>query len=239
MIEYLIFLIAGYIAGSIPFGLILTRLAGYGDIRQIGSGNIGATNVLRTGNKWLALATVILDSGKGAFAVLLSARLLDALSYVFNYQLCFPNSHTALTPDGRILCDFDITIETLIIVGLGAVLGHCYPVWLKFKGGKGVSTALGTLLAAVPFAGIFACAVWLVMALTRRISSLSALTAMGTAPIIAFIFYGLIPALIVFVIAAIVFFRHKDNILRLLNGTEPRIGNKKKLDEKPVSNETP
>jgi glycerol-3-phosphate acyltransferase PlsY len=203
-------LIVGYLVGSIPFGLVLTRLAGYGDIRQIGSGNIGATNVLRTGNKFLAFLTLLLDAGKGAFLIL----IFDALG------------------------DWDSSMDFIkLLLGLGAILGHCFPIWLKFKGGKGVSTTLGTLLATVPIVGLIACATWLVMALALRISSLSALTAMAIASIATFFIYGTAPAIIVLLIAALVFIRHKDNIKRILNGTEPRIGHKKK-NEQPVSTET-
>ncbi len=198
MIEYLFLLLPlllGYLIGSIPFGLVLCYIFGYGDIRKIGSGNIGATNVLRTGNKPLALATLVLDSGKGAAAVALAV-------YFFDF-------HPAL------------------ITALGAVLGHCFPVWLKFKGGKGVATTLGTLLAAVPFTGLIACATWLVTAAAFRYSSLSALTALALAPVTAFFLYGVPASVIAFLIAAIVWYRHKDNINRLLKGEEPKIGKKK------------
>lgn len=183
-----------YLIGSIPFGLVLTRLAGYGDIRAIGSGNIGATNVLRTGNKPLAAATLVLDSGKGAAAVLALPLLLGGLP---------------------------------IVIGFAAILGHCFPVWLKFKGGKGVATAIGTLLAAVPYTGLAVCALWLAMALAFRISSLAALTAMALAPAVTFYVYGPLPAAVNALIAILVIYRHKENIRRLLKGAEPRIGRKK------------
>lgn len=187
-----------YLIGSIPFGLVLTKLAGYGDIRDIGSGNIGATNVLRTGNKLLAATTLILDSGKGAFAVLLLPPLLGGLP---------------------------------IVIGLAAIIGHCFPIWLKFKGGKGVSTAIGTLLAALPLTGLAAFAIWLGMAFTFRISSLAALTATAATPIITLLLYGSFPALITTLIAALIIWRHKDNIRRLLKGEEPKIGQKKKVQK--------
>jgi glycerol-3-phosphate acyltransferase PlsY len=191
---YVIFALPlGYLIGSIPFGLILTKLFGYGDIRKIGSGNIGATNVLRTGNKKLAALTLLCDSLKGALAV---------------YFLSSP--------------DF-----AKMQMGAFIVLGHCFPVWLKFKGGKGVATALGVLLAAVPYAGLTACLTWLVTAKITKISSLSALVALAIAPIITLIFYGTYAALICVLITALIFYRHKDNIKRLLNGTEPKIGQKK------------
>jgi glycerol-3-phosphate acyltransferase PlsY len=183
----------GYLLGSIPFGLLLTKIAGLGDIRGIGSGNIGATNVLRTGRKGLAAATLLLDALKGAIAVLL-VRLL--------------------------VYDEDIAL----LAGLAAVLGHLFPVWLKFKGGKGVATALGVLIAASWPVGLAACAVWLIVAATARLSSLASLGAIAATPIAALIFqdYGVVK--LSFTIAVLVFVRHQGNIRRLLNGTEPRIG---------------
>ncbi len=198
MIEPILVLAFGYILGSIPFGLVLCRVFGYGDIRKIGSGNIGATNVLRTGNKALALATLILDSGKGAIAV----------GFVF---LFFPENMTYLS-----------------LTALGAIIGHCYPMWLGFKGGKGVATTFGSLLAAMPFAGLIACGAWLISAFAFRISSLSALIAITLVPLSAYVFYGLFPSIIGFMIAALVFWRHRDNIQRLAKGEEPKIGRKKK-----------
>jgi glycerol-3-phosphate acyltransferase PlsY len=183
-------LIGGYLLGSIPFGLVLTRMAGLGDIRAIGSGNIGATNVLRTGNKPLALAVLLLDSGKGALAVLLAAEF------------------------GR---------DAALAAGLGAVLGHLFPVWLGFKGGKGVATTMGSVLALAWPAGLVACAVWLGMALIFRISSLAALTAMAVAPAAAYVLRGPLTAAIILIIAALVWIKHAANIGRLLRGVEPRI----------------
>tara|TARA_R110002124_G_scaffold287365_1_gene474261 strand:+ start:193101 stop:193745 length:645 start_codon:yes stop_codon:yes gene_type:complete len=205
----LIFLALGYGLGSIPFGLVLTRLAGYGDIRAIGSGNIGATNVLRTGNKPLALITLLLDSGKGAIAAGLAATLLH---------------YTALTPtDG-------FTAQSLYIAtALAAVIGHCFPIWLKFKGGKGVATTLGGLLAALPLIGLLCCLTWLVCALISRISSLSALIAILAAPIFAQIFYGDVLGITLpcVLFTVLIWAKHHQNIKRLLNGTEPKIGKKK------------
>jgi glycerol-3-phosphate acyltransferase PlsY len=180
----------GYLLGSIPFGLVLTRLAGLGDIRAIGSGNIGATNVLRTGNKPLALAVLLLDSGKGAAAVLLLG---------------------IAGPDAAVLA------------GLGAVLGHLFPVWLRFKGGKGVATTLGTLLALAWPVGVIACATWLAMAVAFRISSLAALTAMAAAPVAAWFMEGPEIAAAALAIALLVWWRHAANIRRLIAGAEPRI----------------
>ncbi|MCD8519863.1 MAG: glycerol-3-phosphate 1-O-acyltransferase PlsY [Alphaproteobacteria bacterium] len=208
-IAYLLAFLMAYLIGSIPFGLVLTKLAGYGDIRQIGSGNIGATNVLRTGNKLLALATLILDSGKGAFAVIVVGLFYNIHHFYFPAEYPW---------DPAII---------MALTGLFAILGHCFPVWLKFKGGKGVATTIGTLLAAVPYAGLAACIVWLLMAFTFRISSLAALTAMAAAPLVTLYFYGVTPAVICALITILVFWRHKDNIKRLLKGEEPRIGKKK------------
>ena len=185
-------IILAYLLESIPFGLVLTRMAGLGDIRRIGSGNIGATNVLRTGNKPLAAATLVLDGGKGAAAVLLAA--------------------------------FCIGHEAAPLAAVASVLGHLFPVWLGFKGGKGVATGLGTLLALNWPAGIGACLAWLAGAGISRISSVGALTAFLVAPIIA-IFTGLWPdALAALLIAALVWLRHRPNIVRIVAGTEPRIG---------------
>ncbi|KAA0685510.1 glycerol-3-phosphate 1-O-acyltransferase PlsY [Azospirillum brasilense] len=192
----LISALLGYLLGSIPFGLVLTRLAGLGDIRQIGSGNIGATNVLRTGNKPLAAATLILDSGKGAIAALL-----------------------ALAWAGP---------EAAVFAAGGAMLGHSFPVWLGFKGGKGVATALGVLLAVSWPVGAIACATWLAMAFLFKISSLSALTALGLSPIFGWIFGGPLVAGLCLFIAVLVAIRHSANIKRLLKGEEPKISFGKK-----------
>ncbi len=187
--------IGGYFFGSIPFGLVLCFLGGYGDIRKIGSGNIGATNVLRTGNKPLAAATLILDSSKGAIAVLLAMYFLDK--------------------------------HAMFGAALGAVLGHNFPVWLKFKGGKGVATTLGTFLALSWPVGLACCLSWLISALISRISSLSALIALALAPIFVVTFGELKQVYLIGLISLIGWIRHKDNITRLLAGTEPKIGKKK------------
>ena len=184
----------GYLLGSIPFGLILTRAAGLGDVRKIGSGNIGATNVLRTGNKKLAAATLLLDGAKGAAAVLLAR-------------------HFASEP-------------AALLAGLAAVLGHLFPLWLGFKGGKGVATGYGVLIAASWPAGLLAGAVWLVMAKLARISSAAALASFALAPILAWVIAGRDTALLALAVAALIFIRHQANIARLLDGTEPRIGQK-------------
>lgn len=200
------FIVLGYLLGSIPFGLVLCKIFGYGDIRDIGSGNIGATNVLRTGNKILALLTLLGDVFKGAIAVWLS----------------FVSGDTFV----------------ILTTGLAAVLGHMYPVWLKFKGGKGVATTLGTMLAIMPPLAMAMCGIWLLMAVMFRISSLAALTAFAAAPVMAYLWLqdpNL--ALLAGVLAALVFWRHKANIERLLSGAEPRIGKKKDKNDKAKSAE--
>jgi len=198
-----IFLLAGYLIGSIPFGLILTKLFTKQDIREIGSGNIGATNVLRTGNKKLAIATLLLDAGKGAVLI---------LPLIGNHDPAVP--------------DFFWNMVGLSI-GLGVVLGHCFPIWLKFKGGKGVATSLGVLLAAVPYAGLAAVIAWIIAAFAFRLSSLAALIAALVAPIVTFFIYGQEPAAIASLITLLIWARHKENMERIIAGTEPRIGKNK------------
>ena len=188
--------IGGYLLGSIPFGLVFTRLAGLGDIRQIGSGNIGATNVLRTGNKGLALATLICDSGKGAAAALLANHLWG--------------------------------FEAGLVAGLAGVIGHNFPVWLKFKGGKGVATTLGVLLAVDHMVGLAACATWLLVAGVFRYSSLAALVALAASPFFAYWIKGPEMAAMAGALAVLAIVRHKQNIGRLLKGTETKIGQKPK-----------
>lgn len=189
--------LGGYLAGSIPFGLVLTRAAGLGDIRQIGSGNIGATNVLRTGNKPLAAATLILDAGKGGFVAL--GLLLAGLP------------------------------EAAILGGVAAVFGHNFPVWLGFKGGKGVATTLGVLAALSWPVGIACCATWLVVAGLFRFSSLAALVALAAAPAYAWYLAPAMPWLpwAAAILAVLAFIRHRANIARLMKGEEPKIGRKK------------
>ena len=199
--------VGGYLLGSIPFGVILTRLGGAGDVRSIGSGNIGATNVLRTGRKDLAIATLLLDAGKGAAALLLAKALMGGTS---------PNAEIAGA-----------------VAGGAAFLGHLFPVWLKFKGGKGVATFFGLMLAAWWPLGLVAAVIWLLMAALLRMSSLAALVASAATPLV-----GLMPlavlklpapqpivALSVFT-AVLIWVRHHENIARLLKGVEPRIGAK-------------
>lgn len=192
LIQFLLAAVVGYGLGSIPFGLLLTRMAGMGDIRDIGSGNIGATNVLRTGNKPIAAATLLFDAGKGAAAVLIVRALWGN--------------------------------DAALIAGLFAFAGHCFPVWLGFKGGKGVAVFIGILLGAAWPIGLIFCAVWLFIAIVRRTSSLAALTAAGTAPVFAFVWNDAKLAAVAGVLALLLFYRHAPNIRRLLDGTEPKIG---------------
>lgn len=197
-----------YLVGSIPFGLILTKFFLKRDIREIGSGNIGATNVLRSGNKTLAIATLILDALKGVCAI--------SLFY-------FSITHAPNPAMNALLC------------GLFAILGHCFPVWLKFKGGKGVATTFGVLFAAVPWAGFLAAVTWGIVAGFSRYSSLAALSAVALTPIFTFIYYGAAPAIITIMIAVLVIWRHKENIQRLTAGTESKIGAKKKEQNEPAA----
>ena len=196
--------VGGYLLGSIPFGVIATRLGGAGDVRNIGSGNIGATTVLRTGRKDLALITLLGDGGKGAVAVFIAWLLTRQAGAAAQAQL------TALA-------------------GGASFLGHLFPVWLKFKGGKGVATFFGTLLAAAWPVGIAAGATWIAMAFLFRISSLAALTAVALAPVYVFLLDRPYPiAAMALFMAVLIYIRHKDNISRLLKGEEPKIGAKKK-----------
>jgi glycerol-3-phosphate acyltransferase PlsY len=184
--------IGGYLLGSIPFGLLLTRAAGLGDIRSIGSGNIGATNVLRTGNRKLAAATLLLDGLKASAAVLLARGFYST--------------------------------DAGLVAGLAAVIGHLFPVWLGFRGGKGVATGFGVLFAAVWPAGLIAACVWMLIAWQARISSLGALSAFVAAPPAAWLFGGGRAGAAMLAIAVLIFLRHDANIRRLLAGTEPRMG---------------
>jgi acyl phosphate:glycerol-3-phosphate acyltransferase len=196
-LDYALALIGGYLLGSIPFGLLLTRAAGLGDIRNVGSGNIGATNVLRTGRKDVAITTLLLDAGKAALALWLARRFLSGS-------------------------------EIGLVAGAAALLGHCFPVWLKFNGGKGVATFFGTLLIGIWPVGVLAGLLWLGTAFTFRFSSLSALVAAAAAPLIALVFHvdsigiGAIAAM-----SAMIWFRHRENLSRLIKGEEPKIGGAK------------
>ena len=186
-------LLLGYLLGSVPFGLVITKAAGLGDIRAIGSGNIGATNVLRTGRKDLALATLLLDGGKGAIAV--------AIAYLMGWR-----------PE---------------VAGAAAFLGHCFPVWLKFNGGKGVATFFGTLFALHWPAGLFAGATWLGVAFVGRFSSLAALATAAATPLVFFAMGKVAYAFAALFMGIVIFIRHRTNIARLLAGAESKIGAKK------------
>lgn len=197
IIVLMLYGLAAYLIGAIPFGLVIAKLFGLGDIRNIGSGNIGATNVLRTGNKIAAALTLLLDSGKGLFVVMI-ARYLNGDSNV------------------------------IAITGLLSIVGHCYPIWLGFRGGKGVATGLGVFLGFHPLVGAMVCLVWLVTAFLFRFSSLAAIISYTSAPILfALITSPPLPVLTVItagMIAALAIWRHRGNIKRLFSGTEPRIG---------------
>jgi glycerol-3-phosphate acyltransferase PlsY len=187
-------LLFGYLLGSIPFGLIFSHLSGSGDVRKIGSGSIGATNVLRTGKKWAALATVLADAAKGTVAVLVLRHLHgDAMA---------------------------------ALAALGAVLGHLFPMWLKFKGGKGVATFYGVMFALYWPAALIAGATWIAMAFAFRISSLSALVATALTPAYLLAFGQHLFAVLAIVLGVLIWIAHRSNIARLLKGEEPRIGQK-------------
>ena len=189
--EMLFALALGYLLGSIPFGLVLTRLAGKGDLRNIGSGNIGATNVLRTGSKLLAALTLVLDCLKATAAIVLARQLFGD--------------------------------ETAVFAATGALVGHLYPVWLKFRGGKGAATLFGILIALLWQAAIVYAVVWILLLLTIRISSVAGMSAAISAPVTAAILHSpFLPMLLGF--AVLVLWKHRENILRLKRGTEPRIG---------------
>jgi acyl phosphate:glycerol-3-phosphate acyltransferase len=188
---FLAAIVLGYLLGSIPFGLVLTKLAGHGDVRDIGSGNIGATNVLRTGSKPLAAATLILDGGKGAAAVLLAGMF---------------------GPDMAVLA------------GGSAFLGHCFPIWLKFKGGKGMATFLGTLLAIAWPVGIAGCLTWLATAALFRMSSLATMVAAILSVVYAYFLADLQRAELAAFMTVLILIRHHQNIGRILKGEEPKIG---------------
>lgn len=200
----------GYIAGSIPFGLVLCYMAGYGDIRKIGSGNIGATNVLRTGNKLLALLTVLLDAFKAGLAALVAIKFMPQ------------------TPVNFLGTETTMNIVGALVAGSMGVIGHNFPVWLRFKGGKGVASAFGFILMTQWPLALIALAVWLIVAFTFRYSSLAALTAAVSMPFAAFFLCPLIYAIFYTAIALLVIVRHHANIHRLLAGNESKISFKKK-----------
>jgi glycerol-3-phosphate acyltransferase PlsY len=219
-LTFLLAAAGGYLLGSVPFGLVITRAAGLGDIRQIGSGNIGATNVLRTGRKDLALATLVLDAGKAAIALLLARWIAGMAGLPAETQT-----------------------QVGLVAGAAAFVGHCYPVWLGFKGGKGVATFFGVLFAGVWPLGVLSGVTWLAVATMFRYSSLAALTAAVVAPVAALIAqFSWSEILFTAVLAALIFWRHRANIARLRAGAEPRIGDKKERaapTEPPQAEPTP
>ena len=194
--DILICVVVGYLCGSIPFGFILTKMSGGGDIRTIGSGNIGATNVLRTGRKSLAAATLILDAAKGAFSIFIISLFLSK----------------------AVLAD-----AYLGLVGVGAVIGHCYPVWLKFSGGKGVATGLAVITMLSPISGFLFIATWILVAYKMKYSSLAALAAFSSSCISALILENNELSIAFIFITLLAFFRHTKNIKRLLSGKESKI----------------
>lgn len=194
--SYAIALFGSYLLGSIPFGLLLASVAGLGDIRSIGSGNIGATNVLRTGNKTVAFLTLLCDIAKGAAAV-------AAVRWIWPDAVLLPAA-----------------------AALAAVIGHLFPVWLKFKGGKGIATAGGSLLTLAWPVGVISGAIWLLFAVVFRYSSLASIVAVASTPFLAFYYLDETQAMFVAVIAALILLRHHANIRRLLKGEEPKIGKK-------------
>ena len=194
--------IFGYFLGSIPFGLILTKISGLGDIRKIGSGNIGATNVLRTGNKKIALFTLLLDGGKGAVAIYLITIILPKV---------FDNN-------------FNMIEFYQCTVAISAVVGHCFPIWLRFKGGKGVATGFGVILSLNLNIGIVALLIWVLIAKVFKISSMSALIAYFLIPVLMFYYETeIIYFLSSFLISLVCFVQHRENIKRLINRSEPKI----------------
>ena len=209
-IYFILSAVGGYLLGSIPFGLVLTRICGLGDIRKIGSGNIGATNVLRTGRKDLALLTVILDASKAGFAAWLAGYLApQAFCSLFGFITT-------------------VAVVAGLIAGVMGVIGHNFPVWLKFRGGKGVASAFGFIVVTQWQLGIIALCVWLVTAFTTRYSSLSAILAAVSVPFFAFFMSDPVHAAFYSAIALLVLIRHHANIARLIKGTESKISFKKK-----------
>ena len=182
----------GYLAGSIPFGILISKILGLGDLRKVGSGNIGATNVLRTGNKLAAFLTLLFDFSKGICAVLIVRQYFGE--------------------------------DAVQVSAFSALAGHCFPIWLKFRGGKGVATFLGATIALSFIVGIICCFVWLFVAVVRKMSSLASLTSSASAPIAAIFLDQPNTIILLTLLVVIVFFRHKQNINRIIKGVEPKIG---------------
>jgi acyl phosphate:glycerol-3-phosphate acyltransferase len=214
-------ILLGYLLGSIPFGLIVTKFAGLGDIRAIGSGNIGATNVLRTGRRDLALATLLLDAGKAGLAYWLAVWAIGWFS-------------------GELVVQATTVHSLGLIAGAAAFVGHCYPVWLKFKGGKGVATFIGLLAASMLPVGAGFGLIWLLAAFLFRMSSLAALIATAATPVMAYLLNPSgIDWIVTGVLAVLIFWRHRANISRILAGAEPRIGAKKPAAETGAPSDPP
>tara|TARA_B100001248_G_scaffold132630_1_gene99622 strand:+ start:895 stop:1515 length:621 start_codon:yes stop_codon:yes gene_type:complete len=182
----------GYLAGSIPFGILISKILGLGDLRKVGSGNIGATNVLRTGNKLAAFLTLFFDFSKGICAVLIARHFFSE--------------------------------DAGQVSAFSALVGHCFPIWLRFSGGKGVATFLGATIALSLIIGIICCFVWLFIAVLRRMSSLASLTSAASAPIAAIFLNQPNAIILLMLLVGVVFFRHKQNIVRIIEGVEPKIG---------------
>ena len=182
----------GYLAGSIPFGILISKILGLGDLRKVGSGNIGATNVLRTGNKLAAFLTLLFDFSKGICAVLIARHFFSE--------------------------------DAGQVSAFSALVGHCFPIWLRFSGGKGVATFLGATIALSLIIGIICCFVWLFIAVLRRMSSLASLTSAASAPIAAIFLNQPNAIILLMLLVGVVFFRHKQNIIRIIEGVEPKIG---------------
>jgi glycerol-3-phosphate acyltransferase PlsY len=231
LLPYLIVFGIGYLLGSIPFGLLLTRAAGLGDVRQIGSGNIGATNVLRTGNKKLAALTLFLDGFKGYLAVVLVGALVAPLLVpAVAGSSGAPSTGSSITPlDPAIAALHARLAQTWALMtgaGIGAFLGHIYPVWLGFKGGKGVATYIGVLLGLAWIPGLIFCGIWLAVAAVFRYSSLAALVAAGATPILFWWVGNPRLAMAFLMMTVLLFWKHHENISRLAQGTESKIGAK-------------
>lgn len=203
--------LVGYLLGSIPFGLLFTKLAGYGDVRAIGSGNIGATNVLRTGNKALAAATLLADMLKGTAATIIGPIVA---TYIIG----------STSVDGGENSSVLTLLPSIYVAGLAAFLGHVFPIWLGFKGGKGVATYIGVLIGLAWPAAVAFCAIWLAVAVVTRYSSLSALIASFLTPFAAIFFDSMLSGGTAAAMSIILIFKHHSNIDRLLRGEEPRIG---------------
>jgi glycerol-3-phosphate acyltransferase PlsY len=228
-LAYLAAAASGYLLGSIPFGLVITKMAGLGDIRDIGSGNIGATNVLRTGRKDLAAATLVLDAGKAGLAFLL--WFWFAGRHLFS-DPAITDTMTRVTTELATPSNFVLGL----VSGAFAFVGHCYPVWLKFKGGKGVATFIGLMLAAMWQVGLAFAATWLLVAAIFRMSSLAGLIGATLAPIYVWLFgYGPMAIITFGLLAVLMYWRHRSNIGRIASGKEPKIGEKKKGAAPPES----